>query len=321
MSEQQLIEKYFTRHQTACDSVAVSVGDDAAVLNFPKDAKLVVTTDTLNEGVHFYTDCEANYIGHKSLAVSLSDIAAMGAMPLWATLNLSLPTIDHLWIEKFSTGLYELADLHNVKIVGGDLVRGPLSITLTVIGSINSEKQLLRSNCQVDDLIYVTGSLGDAAFGLKLINNDKLTASQEERDYFLACLYKPTPRLDASQLLVKFANAAIDVSDGFLLDIQRMLTLSNKGAEINVDKMPVSKPLRKYLNNIINIEDILISAEDYQLVFTINPKDKDRLEMMFCAQNIKITEVGKIIAGTNLKLFDAGKLVNLPKCLGFDHFS
>ena len=321
MSEHQLIEQYFSRHQAACDSVAVSVGDDAAVLNFPKDAKLVVTTDTLNEGVHFYTDCEASYIGHKSLAVSLSDIAAMGAMPLWATLNLSLPTVDHLWLEKFSTGLYELADLYNVKIVGGDLISGSLSITLTVIGSIDSEKQLLRRNCQVDDLIYVTGNLGDAAFGLKLINDAKLTVPQEEHEYFLTCLHKPTPRLDASQLLVKFANAAIDVSDGFSLDLQRMLTLSGKGAEINVDKIPVSKPLRKYLNNIVNLEDILTSAEDYQLVFTINPKDKVGLETMFSTQDIKITEVGKIIADTDLKLFDAGKLVSQPKSLGFDHFS
>lgn len=321
MSEQQLIEQYFSRHEAACDSVAVSVGDDAAVLNFPNDAKLVVTTDTLNEGVHFYSNCEAEYIGYKSLAVNLSDIAAMGAVPLWATLNLSLATINHLWLEKFSTGLYELANLHNVKIVGGDLVRGPLSITITVIGSINSEKQLLRSNCQVDDLIYVTGNLGDAAFGLRLIRDNKLSVPQEECEYFLTRLHKPTPRLDAAQLLVGLANAAIDVSDGFLLDLQRMLTLSGKGAEINVDKIPVSSQLSTYLNNIIDLEEVLIGAEDYQLVFTINPKDRGRLETMFSFQDIKITEVGKIIAGTDLKLLDAGKLVSPPKSLGFDHFS
>ncbi len=319
LSEQELIEKYFSRHQSACESVQISVGDDAAIVNPPNGNKLVVTTDTLNAGIHFYSDCNAKFLGHKSLAVSLSDIAAMGAMPLWATLNLSLPEINHEWLDNFSNGLYELADAYHVKLIGGDLVTGPLSITVSVIGYLRS-KQLLRSNCEVNDLIYVTGYLGDASFGLKVLE-DNIDIDNEDREYFLTHFQQPTPRLDASEYIADIANSAIDISDGFLLDMLRMLKMSKKGAVIDVNKIPVSKPLKKYLDQFIHLDDVLTGGEDYQLIFTVKPEDKIRLEKTLSSRNIMITQVGEIVAGSSISLLRDNQPFVLPKHLGFDHFS
>ena len=321
MSEQELIKKYFSRHQTACESVELSVGDDAAIVEPPKDSKLVVSTDTLNVDVHFYADCDPQALGHKSLAVNLSDMAAMGARPLWATLNISLPKINHHWLEGFSNGLYDLANKHNVKIVGGDITKGPLSITITIIGSLNKNQALLRSNCQEDDLIYVTGYIGDAAFGLKLAHDENREIDQDDRQYFLTQLYRPEPRLDASRLLVRIVHSAIDISDGFLLDLQQMLKMSSKGAEIDINKIPISVPMRKYMGKIFDLEDILTGGEDYQLIFTIKSEDQDKLESAFLEQNIMITEVGKIVKGSSILLMKDNNPISLPNRLGFDHFS
>ena len=322
MSEQELIQKYFSRHQAACETVDVSVGDDAAVVNPPEDSRLVVTTDTLNVGVHFYPECKPQDIGHKSLAVSLSDIAAMGARPLWATLNLSLPYIDHQWLKYFSDGLYLLADAHNLKIVGGDLVKGPLSITVQVIGCLQNHQKLLRDTCQVDDLIYVTGYLGDAALGLKLIKNDLTSElNSDDRNYFLTRLHKPIPRLDVSAHIVEYAHSAIDISDGFLIDLQRMLSASNKGANIYLDKMPVSCAMQRVIKHIEDVKNLLVGGEDYELIFTIKPDDQIRLEKYFSSEKITVSEVGKIVAGSGMSLFKNNQLTEIPVNLGFDHFS
>lgn len=320
--EQELIQKYFSRHQLRCETVDVSIGDDAAVVSPPENSKLVVTTDTLNVDVHFYPDCKPQYIGHKSLAVSLSDIAAMGAKPLWATLSLSLSNVNHNWLNNFSDGIYALADMHGLKIIGGDLVKGPLSITFQVIGCIHNNQKLLRNACQIGDLIYVTGHLGDAALGLKLINDDtKLDISSSERDYFMQRLQKPLPRLDVSTHIVEYAHAAIDISDGFLIDLERILTMSNKAAQIDLEKIPVSNAMKDKINHSNDIKNLLVGGEDYELIFTIDPKDKAKLEKYFKNENIIVTEVGKIVEGKGVSLFSNNKLIELPQTAGFDHFS
>lgn len=321
MSEQELIEKYFSRHQSLTETVEVSVGDDAAIVVPPKDSKLVITTDTLNAGVHFQHDCDSQYVGHKSLAVSLSDLAAMGAVPLWATLSLSLPHVNHKWLRGFSDGLYTLADLHNLRIVGGDLVIGPLSITVQAIGYVKGNRKLLRNACQLGDLIYVTGCIGDAAYGLKLLQGITTETLKQDRDYFLTCLHMPKPRLDVSAHIVEYANAAIDISDGFLIDLQRMLTISHKAAKIELKNIPISAQMRKLIIKTHEIKDLLTGGEDYELIFTIKQKDKDKLEKHFAAENILITEVGRIIEGTGITLVDKGEITELPANFGFDHFS
>lgn len=322
MSEQELIRKYFSRHLSDGNSVEVSVGDDAAIVSPPESSKLVITTDTLNVNVHFYEDCNAEHIGHKSLAVSLSDIAAMGALPLWATLSLSLPEIDHAWLEEFSNGFYALANKHNVKLVGGDLVRGPLSITVQVTGHINSKQALLRNGSQTDDLIYLSGYMGDAAMGLNILK-DKTTPhlTNNDKNYFLEKLNRPIPRLDVSIHIADYASSAIDISDGFLIDLQRILSMSSKAAIIDIEKLPVSNAMENQINNNYHLDNLLTGGEDYELIFTIRPKDKMRLEQHFAVENILITEVGRIKEGAGITLLNQGQAYELDSKKGFDHFS
>ena len=320
MSEQDLIKNYFSRHNATCESVELSVGDDAAILNTEPNSKLVVTTDTLNVNQHFFEDHPADALGHKSLAVSLSDIAAMGAVPLWATLSLSISHVDHKWLEAFSNGLYKLTDKHNVKIVGGDLVKGPLSITFQVIGKLET-KPTLRDACEEDDLIYVTGCLGDSAFGFNLRSTTDLEIDKSDREYFLNKWYRPDARLDAAKYIINYSKAAIDLSDGLLKDLDRMLASSKKGAILNLEQIPVSEPMKKYLNNIVEIESVLTGGEDYQLLFTINPKYQQEMEQVLDSHHIQITQIGKIVKGNNIQLLNSGKLVDLPEKQGFDHFA
>ena len=321
MSEQDIINQYFSRHIRAAETVDLSVGDDAAIVIPPKDSKLVITTDTLNADVHFFQNCKPEYVGHKSLAVNLSDVSAMGATPLWATVSLSIPSVDHAWLKGFSDGLYLLADTHKVKIIGGDLVKGPLSITIQMIGELKGNKRLLRNACQNNDLIYVSGTLGDASLGLKLLQDNIKLPVDSNHDYLLERLHLPVPRFDISNFIVEFAHAAIDVSDGFLIDLQRMLTMSSKAAEINLDKIPISNAMQSRIRSEDDIKELLLGGEDYELIFTVHAKHKELLEDHFNRNNLLISEVGKIIEGSGVSLMHNGKNTKLPTNNGFDHFS
>ena len=280
MSEQDLINKYFSNHLLDDDSLKQSVGDDAAIIQPSEDKQLVITTDTLNINQHFFSDHSPEHLGHKALAVNLSDVAAMGATPRWATLSLSLPDVEHEWLKFFSKGLYNLADKYNVKIIGGDLVKGTMSITLQLIGEIN-HTPLMRSSCKTHDLIYVTGYLGEAAFGLRLMQEQNLNVDPKDQKYFISKLTRPDPRLDASNIVVNYSEAAIDLSDGLLVDLQRMLDRSQKGALLDLDKIPLSERMQKYIYNTVDMDDILLGGEDYQLLFTIPAKFQEQLESDF----------------------------------------
>jgi len=319
--EQEIITKYFSRHLGITETVELSVGDDAAIVTPPNDSSLVITSDTLNVNKHFLQECSPEFVGHKSLAVNLSDIAAMGAKPLWATLNLSIPEIDHAWLQSFSDGLFSLADEHDVRIIGGDIVNGPLAITLTVIGALNGEQRLLRNGCRTGDLIYMSGNLGDAALGWELLQHNIQLRQEKNQHYFLTKLHCPTPRLDVSAKIAAFSQAAIDTSDGFFIDLQRMLTMSKAGAVIELDKIPLSDAMQSEEMHIDTVKQLLSGGEDYELIFTIKPEHKDELENRFKAENIKITEVGKVTQAQNISLLYKDKPVNLPSHLGFDHFS
>lgn len=320
MSEQDIIDKYFSRHLPETKSVVLGVGDDAAVVNPKNDTQLVITTDTLNVDQHFYSDHPAEQLGKKALAVNLSDIAAMGATPRWATLSLSISKVDHVWLEGFSNGLYKLADQYDVTIIGGDLVKGPLSITMQIIGELKTSA-LQRSACKLNDLIYVTGCLGDAAFGLRLLQDQSLKVDLHDRKYFLKKITSPEPQLGASKIIAKYSKAAIDISDGLLIDLQRMLDMSQIGAILNIDKLPFSGAMQKYLHDVVDLQDIMMGGEDYQLLFTIPEKNQSQLEKDFHKANLPITHIGKIISGNDIQLIQADKNVELPKQYGFDHFT
>ncbi|MEM7401672.1 MAG: thiamine-phosphate kinase [Pseudomonadota bacterium] len=320
MAEQDIINKYFSRHLPENKSVVLGVGDDAAIVSPEKDTQLVITTDTLNIDQHFYADHSAEHLGQKALAVNLSDIAAMGGTPRWATLSLSILHIDHEWLDGFSKGLYKLADQYDVKIIGGDLVKGPLSITMQIIGELYSHA-LQRSACRVNDLIYVTGCLGDAAFGLRLLRNQSLKINLQDRQYFLDKITAPEPQLDASKIIAKYSKAAIDISDGLLIDLKRMLDMSQTGAVLNIDKFPLSGAMQKYIHDLVDLQDIMLGGEDYQLLFTIPAKSQNQLEKDFHKAKLPIANIGKIISGNDIQLIQDGKNVELPKQHSFDHFA
>ena len=240
MSEFDLIQRYFTR---ATPGAVLGVGDDAALLRISSGMELAVSTDMLVSGTHFFPDADPFMLGHKALAVNLSDMAAMGAQPRWAMLALSLPDADEAWLQKFSEGFFALADQHGVELVGGDTTRGPLNLCITIMGEVPQGIALRRSGAQMGDDIWVSGSLGDAALALAHLQGDVQLTVED----FAACapsLHRPVPRIALGLALRGVAHSAIDVSDGLLDDLGHILECSNAGAEIQLDALPVSGVLR-----------------------------------------------------------------------------
>ncbi len=320
MSEQEIISKYFSRHQPD-DLVDIGIGDDAAVVASPDNTRLVITTDTLNEGVHFFSDCLPEYIGHKALAVNLSDLAAMGATPLWATINLSLPEIRHTWLSSFSDGLFALANENNIKIIGGDLVRGSLSISIQAIGYVPLEKVLTRSNAVVDNHVFVSGIIGNASLGLKLHEeNLNLELTSEEKNELYNSLYKPISRINLGLNILNFASAAIDISDGLLQDLQRLTTLSQVAAEIDIEKIPISRAMQTYIETSQDWSLPLIGGEDYELLFTADEKYRAQIKQISERIRCPITDIGQIVQGKGISIYKSQTKMALPKNLGFDHF-
>ncbi len=320
MSEQHIIEKYFSRH-TVGENIDVSVGDDAAIVRPVNDTRLVITTDTLNQGIHFFPDCNAEQLGHKCLAVSLSDLASMGSKPLWATLNLSLPEINHTWLDEFSNGLYSLADRYAIKIIGGDLTRGPLSITTQAIGSLPEKSALTRSSAEVGDLIYVSGTLGDAMLATFMHqSNINIICSEAEQHQLNKKLNQPEPRVDLGVNILSIAKACIDISDGLLIDLQRIMSASNVGALLYLDKIPYSATTKKYLNETNQWWLPLTHGDDYELLFTIANDKQEQIEKIIQKYGFKISCIGKIKKEQGLTILNNGKNVSSPNKLGFDHF-
>lgn len=320
MLEQEIISKYFSRHSPN-GYVELGIGDDAAVVIPPPNSKLVITTDTLNEGVHFFSDGLPDALGHKVLAVNLSDLAAMGAMPLWATINLSLSKVDHEWLDAFSNGLFTLADKYNIKIVGGDLVKGPLSISIQALGYLNSDRVLTRSGAEKGDCVFISGDIGDAALGLH-IREEKLNfdISQKELDIIDMKFNKPNPRVGLGRKILKFASAAIDVSDGFLQDLKRITTMSKVEARIEFENIPFSETMRTYLDKSKNWMFPLTGGEDYELIFTANKKYISSIQQISKSLNIPITQIGEMVEGSGVSIYKDGYKLSLPEKLGFDHF-
>ncbi|CAK0759752.1 thiamine monophosphate kinase [Gammaproteobacteria bacterium] len=317
LGEFELIFRYFTR-TTNRNDVICGVGDDGAVLQVPPEMQLVVTTDTLVNGVHFPEETPSYDIGWKSLAVSLSDLAAMGAEPAWITLALTLPEADEAWLQGFSQGLFDLADRHHVALVGGDTTRGTLSISLQAMGFVPFGKALLRSGARLGDQIYVTGTLGDAAIGLDILQYVG-AMSATERDFFISRLNRPTPRVQVGLALRPFANAAIDLSDGLGADLGHILKASgqNLGATIYLESLPRSVALK---NDSIPWEKIIGGGDDYELCFTVSPDQVGRLEEIQSTLDCPLTWIGQICDSSRITWIDKnGNSVRMAKT-GFAHF-
>ncbi len=310
-SEFALIERYFQRRAGDSDTVLLGIGDDCALLEVPHGQQLAVSIDTLLIGVHFLHNTSPFDIGYKSLAVGLSDLAAMGAKPAWATLSLSVPTLDPLWLEAFGDGFFQLAHRHQITLVGGDTVKGPLSITVQVHGFIPSGAALKRSGAKVGDLICVSGRVGDGALGLKMALGEVESQSKP-----LEKLNRPKPQVALGLALRKKAHSCIDISDGLAADLGHILKASAIGALLQADQLPLSKELQQQPRAAAE-QMALFGGDDYELCFTIPANVLQKLLMQEGLPNIAV--IGQIEAEQGLRIQHHKKIKTLLGS-GFDHF-
>lgn len=319
LSEFSLIQQYFSELTAQRDDVVLGIGDDCALLRCPPAHQLAVSVDTLVENIHFFADVNPQTLGHKSLAVSLSDLAAMGATPAWFTLALTVPEVNETWLQQFASGLADIAKRHNIQLVGGDTTRGPLSISIQVHGFVEDGCAFRRDTANVGDLIFVSGTLGDAGGALKHRLENWSPEELDHKDWLFLQqrLEIPTPRNDLVAMLKGNVTSAIDISDGLLADLGHILNKSHQGAVIQLDKLPLSLPLQK-LHSEQAAQLALNSGDDYELCFTV-PADKADLLTPF---SDTITCIGEITAGNTLILQDrTGQQIHIDSRKGYDHFS
>lgn len=318
MKEFQLIAKYFTGRSQSRRDVQIGIGDDCALVTPAENKSIAISCDTLVENVHFYPDIPAKHLGYKSLAVNLSDLAAMGAEPAWMTLALTMPEVDETWLEQYTEGLFEVADYYGVSLIGGDTTRGTRAITITVHGQVPTDKALRRNTAQAGDWIYVTGTLGDSALGLDILRNKQQVPGQYE-SYLTHRHYRPTPRVLAGQSLRNLASSAIDISDGIVSDITHILKGSELGAVISVEDLPLSEAMQASVSNDEAIGYALTGGEDYELLFTIPEAQKGALETTLGQTGVKFTQIGQMTQGTSLRLLKDGESY-IPANYSFEHF-
>jgi thiamine-monophosphate kinase len=320
-SEFFLIDRYFATHGLRRSDVALGIGDDCALLIPPAGQHLVVTMDTLVAGVHFFASTDPEGLGHKALAVNLSDLAAMGAAPAWATLALTLPEADEDWLGRFCQGLFALADRYDVQLVGGDTTHGPITtITLQAHGFVPPGSALCRNGARPGDGIYVTGTPGDAGLALATAFG-KATIAAEHRAFLQTRLDRPEPRLAQGLALRGIASAAIDVSDGLAQDLGHILERSRVGARLEVDRLPLSLPLTASLDPDAAIATALASGDDYELCFTVPLERISLLETVAAAWDCRCTHIGDITPEPGLRLVRTdGSIFPLGRS-GYDHFA
>ncbi|MCB1776060.1 MAG: thiamine-phosphate kinase [Candidatus Competibacteraceae bacterium] len=319
-SEFTLIDRYFAAHPVRRPDVALGIGDDCALLMPPGGQQLAVTMDTLIADVHFFAAADPEGIGHKALAVNLSDLAAMGATPAWATLALILPQVDEKWLDAFCRGLFALADRHGVQLIGGDTTHGPATvITLQAHGFAPPGQALRRDGARPGDRIYVTGTPGDAGLALAAAFG-KATVANPYADYVLLRLERPEPRMTQGLTLRGIANAVIDVSDGLVQDLGHILERSRVGARLEVDQLPLSPALLASLDRQTAITTALAGGDDYELCFTVPPERIQQLEQRAVNWDCRCTPIGVITAESGLRLLQADGLAFRLNQPGYDHF-
>jgi thiamine-monophosphate kinase len=319
MKEFELIKHFFTKQAVKRKDVVLGIGDDCAVLSPIENQNIVVTTDTLVAGVHFPFETSPRAIGHKAVAVNLSDIAAMGAKPSWLSLAITLPNIDEVWITEFCEGVFELCEFYNVELIGGDTTQGPLSITITAQGLTPEGSYLSRSGAKSGDWLYVTGELGDAALALQQITG-KVDIEEQFIDIIKNKLDYPKPRVLAGQTLREYASSAIDLSDGLIADLGHICQASNVGANIVLDALPLSTIMRDSLLADDAITLALSGGDDYELLFTVNEDNKVGMETAMSHAGTKVTCIGQLNASQTISTTLNNKPIPI-NTVGFEHFS
>jgi thiamine-monophosphate kinase len=309
LSEFGLIERFFAQQPLKNPYSRLGIGDDCALLEIPTGYQLAVTTDTMVENVHFFKGENPKFIGHKLLAVNLSDLASMGAEPFAVTLALTLPKIDEDWLKEFSTGFLDLAHQYNVDLIGGDTTKGHLTLTVQALGLVPKGLAMKRSAAKVGDLIYVTGCLGDAGLGLKIEQGYLCSYPDDAIKQF----HQPLPCVAQGLGLRGIANACIDISDGLAADLGHILEKSVVGATIDADTLPLSAGVKIYITETNDWQMPLTAGDDYQLCFTISPEKIADL-------TIECWQIGVIEATAGLRVLRSGHIETL-EVQGFEHFS
>ena len=319
--EFSLIARYFDRVRTSRLDVETGIGDDCALLNIPEKQTLAISTDTLVAGNHFLPDIDPTDLAWKALAVNLSDLAAMGADPAWLTLALTLPDVDEAWLEAFSDGLFELLNYYDMQLIGGDTTRGPLSMTLGIHGYVPVGRALKRSGAKPGDWIYVTGTPGDSAAGLAILQNRLQVADATDADYLLQRHLRPTPRILQGQALRDLASAAIDISDGLISDLGHIVNASGCGARVNVDVLPYSTALSQHVEPEQALRWALSGGEDYELCFTVPEINRGALDVALGNLGAAFTCIGQMSADVEgIHFTRDGKPVTFG-WKGYDHFA
>ncbi|XTZ37478.1 thiamine-phosphate kinase [Salmonella enterica] len=319
--EFSLIARYFDRVRSSRRDVETGIGDDCALLNVPEKQTLAISTDTLVAGVHFLPDIDPTDLAYKALAVNLSDLAAMGADPAWLTLALTLPHVDEPWLQAFSESLFEQLSYYDMQLIGGDTTRGPLSMTLGIHGYVPVGRAMKRSGAKPGDWLYVTGTPGDSAAGLAILQQRLAVNDRADADYLIKRHLRPTPRVLLGQALRNLASAAIDLSDGLISDLGHILQASGCGARIELNTLPVSEAFRRHVQPELALRWALAGGEDYELCFTIPELNRGALEVAIGHLGIPYTCIGQVSADIEgVHLTRDGQPVELD-WKGYDHFS
>ncbi|RJF97957.1 thiamine-phosphate kinase [Noviherbaspirillum saxi] len=320
LSEFDLISRYFTRPSHNLGSaVALGIGDDCALITPSPGMQLAISSDMLVEGRHFFAGADAGRLGHKCLAVNLSDLAAMGARPLAFTLALSLPSADPAWLAPFSSGLLALADQHHCALIGGDTTKGPLNICITVFGEALPGLTLRRDAALPGDDIWISGTLGDARLALAGYRNE-IVLDDATLDKAGERMHRPTPRVELGTALSGIAHAAIDISDGLAGDLGHILSRSGTGASLMVDALPAG-PMLSLQPDALRRRFTLSGGDDYELCFTAPADHRDAVLTAAQRANVPVTRVGSIDADAGLRLLDANGAPLALQPASFDHFA
>ncbi|MFV8978457.1 thiamine-phosphate kinase [Serratia fonticola] len=318
--EFDLIARYFDRFKSVRRDVQLGIGDDCALLTVPEKQLLAISTDTLVSGIHFLADIDPADLGYKALAVNLSDLAAMGADPAWLSLALTLPEVNEEWLKAFSDSLFEQMNYYGMQLIGGDTTRGPLSMTLTIHGHIPVGRALTRSGARIGDWIYVTGTLGDSAAGLAILQDRLQVSDRAAQEYLLARHLRPHPRVLQGQALRDLASSAIDISDGLISDLRHVLNASECGARIELDELPLSQTLTSNTDADQALRWALTGGEDYELCFTVPEINRGALEVALSHLGADYTCIGQIgPQSEGMKFYRDQQEVELP-WRGYDHF-
>ncbi len=318
LDEFGLIDKFFSRLSAAGKGEILGVGDDAAILQLPPGEQLVTSVDTMVSGVHFPEDAAPGDIASRLLRVNLSDMAAMGANPRWFTLALTLPEISADWLQSFSDVLAQDALSFKCSLIGGDTTAGPLTVSLNMMGTVPAGEALLRSGAQPGDAIYVTGTLGDGAAALAVING-QIEKTVDDREYLLGRFYRPTPRLLEGRRLRGLASAAIDISDGLLADLGHIAAASGVAAEVMASQLPLSTAIAS-VDRQQALAWALTGGDDYELCFTVPSSHIDQLDDMIRCGDLEATRIGRIIEGSGVVCLDEQGDALAINQRGYQHF-